>query len=89
MGRPMWSIAQLPPKKIDIMPETIVYVVREAEVMPGESMCFDARIRYWEEEWLSQLLEEALRLKGESPDPERPTPTPIELSGARMAATSE
>ncbi len=32
--------------------------------MPGESMCFDARIRYWEEEWLSQLLEEALRLKG-------------------------
>lgn len=52
-------------------------------------MCFDARIRYWEEEWLSQLLEEALRLKGESPDPERPTPTPIELSGARMAATSE
>jgi len=52
-------------------------------------MCFDARIRYWEEEWLSQLLEEALRLKGESPDPERPAPTPVELSGARMAATSE
>ncbi|UCE92298.1 MAG: hypothetical protein JSV90_03960 [Methanobacteriota archaeon] len=39
--------------------------------MPGESMCFDARIRYWEEEWLSQLLEEALRLKGKaSPDEE-------------------
>ena len=34
--------------------------------MPGESMCFDARIRYWEEEWLSQLLEEALRLKGKA-----------------------
>ncbi len=32
--------------------------------MPGESMTYDARIRYWEEEWLSQLLEEALRLKG-------------------------
>jgi hypothetical protein len=31
---------------------------------PGESMTFDARIRYWEEEWISQLLEEALRLKG-------------------------
>jgi len=30
----------------------------------GESMTYDARIRYWEEEWLSQLLEEALRLKG-------------------------
>jgi len=30
---------------------------------PGESMTYDARIRYWEEEWLSQLLEEALRLK--------------------------
>ncbi|MGQ9586834.1 MAG: hypothetical protein ACUVT7_00410 [Thermoplasmata archaeon] len=32
--------------------------------MPGESMEYDARIRYWDEEWLSQLLEEALRLKG-------------------------
>ncbi len=33
--------------------------------MPGEldSMTCEARIRYWEEEWLSQLLEEALRLK--------------------------
>jgi hypothetical protein len=30
---------------------------------PGESMTYDARIRYWEEEWISQLLEEALRLK--------------------------
>lgn len=35
--------------------------------MPGESMCYDARIRYWEEEWLSKLLEEAIRLKSESP----------------------
>jgi len=26
-------------------------------------MTYDARIRYWDEEWLSQLLEEALRLK--------------------------
>ena len=34
--------------------------------MPGESMCYDARIRYWEEEWVSQLLAEALRLKGET-----------------------
>jgi hypothetical protein len=35
--------------------------------MPGEidSMTCEARIRYWEEEWVSQLLEEALRLKGD------------------------
>jgi len=31
-----------------------------------ESMDCEARIRYWEEEWLSQLLEEALRLKGKA-----------------------
>jgi len=30
-------------------------------------MTYEARLRYWEEEWLSQLLEEALRLKGEVP----------------------
>ena len=53
-------------------------------------MCFDARIRYWEEEWLSQLLEEALRLKGKHPsDTEPPAPTSTVLSGARMTATSE
>jgi hypothetical protein len=36
------------------------------QIMSGEleSMTYEARIRYWEEEWLSQLLEEALRLKG-------------------------
>ncbi|MBE0518798.1 MAG: hypothetical protein IH630_06200 [Thermoplasmata archaeon] len=38
--------------------------------MTGESMCYDARIRYWEEEWVSQLLAEALRLKGETPSEE-------------------
>jgi len=32
--------------------------------MPGDTVCFDARIRNWEEEWVSELLEEALRLKG-------------------------
>ena len=42
--------------------------------MPGESMCFDARIRYWEEEWLSQLLEEALRLKGKGAPREEESP---------------
>ena len=42
--------------------------------MPGESMCFDARIRYWEEEWLSQLLEDALRLKGKVPPGEDEVP---------------
>jgi hypothetical protein len=57
--------------------------------MPGESMCFDARIRYWEEEWLSQLLEEALRLKGNASPPEPTSPTATEVSGARMVATSE
>jgi hypothetical protein len=31
--------------------------------MPGDTMCFDDRIRNWDEEWVSQLLEEALRLK--------------------------
>jgi hypothetical protein len=30
----------------------------------SDSMTCEARIRYWEEEWVSQLLEEALRLKG-------------------------
>ena len=60
--------------------------------MPGESMCFDARIRYWEEEWLSQLLEEALRLKGkatnvdDSPKDEQQTKN---LSAGRMIISSE
>jgi hypothetical protein len=34
-------------------------------------MTCEARIRYWEEEWLSQLLEEALRLKDDLSE-ERP-----------------
>jgi len=33
-----------------------------------ESMTYEARIRYWEEEWVSQLLEEALRLKKGAPE---------------------
>jgi hypothetical protein len=34
-------------------------------IMSGEldSMTCEARLRYWEEEWISQLLEEAIRLK--------------------------
>ncbi len=32
-------------------------------MVEGDSMCYDARIRYWEEEWVSRLLEEAIRLK--------------------------
>ena len=73
------------------MAGNIVYSVKEAGRMPGESMCFDARIRYWEEEWLSQLLEEALRLKGKYPSDttEPPEPTSTAVSGARMTATSE
>jgi hypothetical protein len=35
--------------------------------MSGDTVCFDTRIRNWDEEWLSQLLEEALRLKGKDP----------------------
>ncbi len=43
------------------------------QIMTGEldAMTYEARIRYWEEEWLSQLLEEALRLKKDAP--ERPS----------------
>ena len=36
---------------------------RRPETMPGDYGCFDDRIRNWDEEWVSQLLEEALRLK--------------------------
>ena len=36
---------------------------RRPEFMPGDYGCFDDRIRNWDEEWVSQLLEEALRLK--------------------------
>lgn len=36
--------------------------------MPGDALCYDARIRNWEEEWVSQLLEEAMRLKGKIPE---------------------
>ncbi len=38
--------------------------------MPGEAICSEARLKYWEEEWLSQLLSEALRLKGFNPEEE-------------------
>lgn len=38
--------------------------------MPGEAICSEARLKYWEEEWLSQLLSEALRLKGGAPEVE-------------------
>jgi len=40
---------------------------QETTTMTGESMYCDARIRYWEEEWISQLLDEAMRLKGKRP----------------------
>jgi len=40
-------------------------------MVEADSMCYDARIRYWEEEWVSQLLEEAIRLKAKfAPAPE-------------------
>ena len=42
------------------------YCRRRHHLVPGESMTYDARIRYWEEEWLSELLQEALRLKDAS-----------------------
>jgi len=31
--------------------------------MPADTVCYDDRIRNWDEEWVSQLLEEAIRLK--------------------------
>ncbi len=31
--------------------------------MPADTVCYDDRIRNWDEEWVSQLLEEAMRLK--------------------------
>lgn len=36
--------------------------------MPGEAICSEARLKYWEEEWLSQLISEALRLKKRTPE---------------------
>ena len=39
--------------------------------MPGDSVWFDTRIRNWDEEWLSELLSEALRLKEKSSTEER------------------
>ena len=41
----------------------IRYIAGGHKNMPGDTMCFDDRIRNWDEEWVSQLLEEALRLK--------------------------
>jgi hypothetical protein len=58
--------------------------------MPGESMCYDARIRYWEEEWLSRLLEDALRLKGQAAEPEAETPEAAKgLTAGRLIVSSE
>jgi len=34
--------------------------------MPGDTATYDGRIRNWDEEWVSELLEEALRLKKKS-----------------------
>ena len=47
----------------------ICHIAGGQQIMTGEldAMTYDARIRYWEEEWLSQLLEEALRLKADTP----------------------
>ena len=58
--------------------------------MPGESMCNDARIRYWEEEWLSRLLEEALRLKEQAAEPETPTPEAAKgLTAGRLIVSND
>ncbi len=55
--------------------------------MPGESMCYDARIRYWEEEWLSRLLEDALRLKGLAAEPETPEAAKGLNAGRKMTSS--
>ena len=53
-------------------------------------MCHDARIRYWEEEWLSRLLEEALRLKEQNLEPEAPTPEAARgLTAGRLIVSKE
>ena len=39
--------------------------------MPGEAICSEARLKYWEEEWLSQLISEALRLKKHAPEEDK------------------
>ena len=56
----------------------IRYTAGGLKNMSGDSMCFDDRIRNWDEEWVSQLLEEALRLKnkfGSTKPPARPKST--------------
>jgi len=45
------------------MVAAIRYTAGDLRKMPGDYGCFDDRIRNWDEEWVSQLLEEALRLK--------------------------
>ena len=59
----------------------ISYCAGGQQTMSGEleTMTYEARIRYWEEEWLSQLLEEALRLKG------KPAEKPPRKSRAKCA----
>ncbi|HUS56723.1 MAG TPA: hypothetical protein VMY17_01745 [Thermoplasmata archaeon] len=51
-------------------------------------MCHDARIRYWEEEWLSKLLAEAIRLKSESPpvEAEETVEDDLAISGGSTGA---
>ena len=50
--------------------------------MPGDYGCFDDRIRNWDEEWVSQLLEEALRLKQQFGEGKRRRPARSKPSDA-------
>ncbi len=65
----MWSIALFLANNVDIWPNTYS-ICRRSSRMPGDAICSDARLKYWEEEWLSELLSEALRLKKLTPEEE-------------------
>ncbi|MCU0852468.1 MAG: hypothetical protein MUC90_04325 [Thermoplasmata archaeon] len=47
---------------------------------PGDVICYDDRVRNWEEEWVSQLLEEALRLKEKFGEPRARRPARVKSS---------
>jgi len=60
----------------------IRYITGGHPTMPGDYGCFDDRIRNWDEEWVSQLLEEALRLKQQFGEGKRRRPARSKPSDA-------
>lgn len=47
---------------------------------PGDQVFYDDRVRNWEEEWVSQLLEEALKLKEKFGEPRARRPAKVKSS---------